>query len=183
VGLFAVELARALGARVVAAGRDRERTERLRERGAETVLTFDQLPEGLFEAAPAGADLVLDLVGGEQLPRLLASLAERGRLVLVGLMAGASAEIDLQRLLRRRLELRGSVLRPRSRAEKADLVAGFLAFAAERLARRELVPAIDRVFPFAEIAAAYRHLERGRPFGKVVVTMGRPVRKRAPERR
>jgi putative PIG3 family NAD(P)H quinone oxidoreductase len=169
VGSYAVELARALGARVVAAGRERGRTARLLERGAEAAVTFDELPAALEPIAPEGVDLVIDLVGGEHLPTLLTSLASRGRLVLVGLMAGARAELDLALVLRERLEIRGSVLRPRSRHEKAELVAGFLAFAAERLARSELLPAIDRVFGFDRIADAYAHLERGRPFGKILV--------------
>jgi putative PIG3 family NAD(P)H quinone oxidoreductase len=171
VGSFAVPLARALGARVLAAGRDRSRLETLRELGAEALLELGPaLPEAVRAATGGrGVDLVLDLVGGAHFGEHLAALAPRGRLVLVGLMAGASATIDLAPLLRRRLAIRGSVLRSRGREEKAALVAAFLAFAAPLLARRELVPRIDRVFAFDEIAAAYDYLARGRPFGKVVV--------------
>ena len=169
VGTFAVPLAKAIGACVIAVGRDRERIERLLPLGADAALLFDELPERLLETVPGGADVALDLVGGEHLPRLLACLAPRGRLVLVGLMAGRRAEIDLERLLRYRLELRGSVLRSRSRAEKARLVAGFAEFAHARLERRELLPTIDRTFSFERIAEAYAYLESGRPFGKVVV--------------
>jgi len=88
---------------------------------------------------------------------------------LVGLTAGRSATLDLARLLRERLRLVGSVLRPRSRSEKARLVGDFLAFAAGRLERRELMPVIDRRFELGQIAAAYQHLATGRPLGKVVV--------------
>ena len=174
VGTFAVPLAKALGARVLAAGRDRERLAVARELGADALL---ELGPALPEAARAatggrGVELVLDLVGGAHLAEHLAALAPRGRLVLVGLMAGATATLDLAAVLRRRLVIRGSVLRSRSRDEKARLVAAFLAFAAPRLARRELVPRIDRVFAFDEIAAAYDYLARGRPLGKVVVRVG-----------
>ncbi len=167
VGSYCVTLARALGAVVVAAARDRERLEQLRPLGADEIVPIDELPA----LAGGEVNLVLDLVGGDVLPRALAALAPRGRLVLVGLMAGRRAEIDLGLVLRQRLTLRGSVLRPRSRSEKRALVEGFLAFGAARLARRELLPLVDRVFPFERIAEAYAFVERGRPLGKVVVTV------------
>ncbi len=166
VGTYVVQLARALGATVIAAGRDRERLEQLRRLGASELALLDELPGAL---AGNPAQLALDLVGGEHLPRLVASLAPRGRLVLIGLLAGRSATLDLGLLLKSRLTLTGSVLRPRSRAEKGELVAGFVAFAGERLARRELLPVVDRVFGFDSIGAAYAHVATGRPLGKVVV--------------
>ncbi len=171
VGTFAVQLGRALGGRVIAVGRDLERLARLRELGAEHLLELGpELGARLHRATGGvGANLVLDLVGGEQTAELLATLAPRGRLVLLGLTAGRSATLDLARLLRDRLRLVGSVLRPRPRSEKARLVGDFLAFAGERLERRELVPVIDRRFELGEIAAAYQHLASGRPLGKVVV--------------
>jgi len=171
VGIVAVQLARELGAHVLVAGRDPERLERLRELGAEGVFALaDDLPSRVRAATGGrGVDLVLDLVGGAQLGRLLAALGARGRLVLVGLVAGRRAELDLELVLRQRLRLVGSVLRSRSRGEKAELVAGFLAFAAPLLALRRLVPVVERSFEFGRIAEAYAHLEVGRPFGKVVV--------------
>jgi putative PIG3 family NAD(P)H quinone oxidoreductase len=171
VGTYVVALAKALGATVVAAGRDRERLERTRDLGADEIVLLNELP-GALESSGGEVDLALDLVGGEGLPNLLAALAPRGRVVLIGLMAGRSATLDLGLVLRRRLTVRGSVLRPRSSAEKTALVAGFVEFAADRLARRELVPVIDRLFPFDEIAAAYRFLAVDRPLGKVVVEVG-----------
>ena len=176
VGTFAVQLARELGATVIAAGRDLGRLERLRELGAAGRIELgDGLPERVRSvAAGRGADLVLDLVGGEHLPLLLEALAPRGRLVLVGLMAGRRAEIDLGTLLARRLTLVGSVLRSRDRAEKAELVRGFRDFAAPRLTAGRLAPRIDRVFPFEEAAEAYRYLEHGRPLGKVVLRFPDP---------
>lgn len=170
VGTYVVSMANALGATVIAAGRDRERLEQTRPLGAAATVLHDELPAGL--AALGGpVNLVVDLVGGDVLPRLLASLAPRGRLALVGLMAGSNAALELGFLLRQRLVLRGSVLRTRSLDEKAALVAGFTSFAAERLARRELLPVVDRVFPFERIAEACRYLVRGRPLGKVVLTL------------
>jgi putative PIG3 family NAD(P)H quinone oxidoreductase len=173
VGTFVVQLARALGARVLAAGRDPERLERLRPLGAEPIFRLGPDLGSRVRAATDGhgADLAIDLVGGEQFDRALDALAPHGRLVLVGLMAGRSTEVDLGRILRQGLHITGSTLRPRPRAEKAALVAAFHAFAAPLLAERKLLPVVDRIFDFAAIADAWRYLEHDRPLGKVVVRM------------
>ena len=174
VGSFTVQLAKAYGATVLAAGRDRERLAPLRDLGADHLVVLDDgLPEAVREATGGrGADLVFDLVGGAQLPRLLAALAPRGRLVLVGLLAGAHAEIDLARVLRGHLRIIGSTLRPRPREEKAKLVAAFADFALPRLADGRLRPLVDRVVPFEQAAEAYRALrEGGGGLGKVVLEL------------
>jgi putative PIG3 family NAD(P)H quinone oxidoreductase len=173
VGSFAVQLAHRLGARVIAAGRDRDRLAPLAGLGAAALVTLgDDLPEQVRAAAGGrGADLALDLVGGEHTPRLLAALAPRGRLVLVGVIAGPRAAIDLADLLRRRLRLVGSVLRSRPRPEKAGLVAAFADFALPRLADGRLRPVVDRVLPFERIDQAYAALAAGGVAGKVVVEM------------
>jgi len=173
MGTFAVQLARELGARVLAAGRSRLRLEPLRELGADALV---ELGEGFVAevrdvTGGRGVDVVLDLVGGEALARRLKILAPRGRLVLLGLLAGPKTEIDLADVLRRRLRLIGSVLRARSRVEKAELVAGFRAFADARLADGRLRPVVDRVLPFDDIAGAYRALREGGVGGKVAVEM------------
>lgn len=171
VGTFAVQLARELGARVLVAGRSLERLERLRPLGAETLLELgDDLPEKVREATGGrGADLAIELAGGQGIAASLKALAPRGRLVLVGLLAGPRAEIDLADLMRRRLRLIGSVLRARSRDEKKRLVADFLAFAGKRLADGRLRPIVDRVLPFDDVAEAYAQMERGGVWGKIVL--------------
>ena len=173
VGTFAVQLARELGARVLAAGRDLDRLAPLRALGADELIALGpDLPARVRELTGGrGADLVLDLVGGAHLPGLLAALAVRGRLVLVGLMAGRRAELDLGAILGRRLRLIGSVLRARSREEKAGLVAAFSEFALPRLAAGRLRPVVDRTFPFSDVEAAFAAFERGGVSGKIVVEM------------
>jgi putative PIG3 family NAD(P)H quinone oxidoreductase len=173
MGTMAVQLAHALGARVLAAGRNRERLERLPALGADAVI---ELGESLAQEVARltggrGADLALDFVGGPHLTQALASLRPRGRLVLVGLLAGRKAEVNLDLILSRRLRLVGSTLRPRPRAEKAKLVQEFGDFALPRIERRELRAIIDRVFPFAQIEAAYAALAEGGVGGKIVVTV------------
>jgi len=173
VGTFAIQLARALGARVLACGRDRERLRQLEPLGVDaTLLLDDELPRRVREATGgAGADLALDLVGGAGLPLALASLAPRGRCVLVGLVAGRRAELDLGLLLTRRLRLVGSVLRSRSRQEKARLVAAFAVHGLERLADGRLAPVVAGVYPFDRIADAYADLAAGGRVGKLVVEL------------
>lgn len=174
MGTFIVQLARQLGARVLAAGRSVERLAPLGPLGADLLLPLgDDLP-GAVRAATGGrgVDLVLDLAGGRWTPLALAALATRGRLVLLGLLDGRRAELDLGDLLSRRLRLIGSVLRTRSRAEKADLVRAFSAFAAPRLADGRLRPIVDRVLPFDRIADAYAAMAAGGVTGKIVVEMG-----------
>ncbi|MCP3957903.1 MAG: NAD(P)H-quinone oxidoreductase [bacterium] len=173
VGTFAVQLARELGARVLVAGRDMLRLERLRELGAEACIPLDEsLPAAVRAITDGpGVDLVIDLAGGAELSHRLKALRNRGRLVLVGLLAGAAAQIDLGDVLRRRLRLTGSVLRARSREEKARLVADFSAFAAERLVDGRLRPIIHQVIPLTRVAEAYALMERGGVFGKLVLSV------------
>ncbi len=174
VGTFAVQVARDLGARVIASARNVERLARLRELGVEDLVPED---DALAERVRAllggrrGVDMVLDLVGGSSLPGHLAALKTGGRLVLIGLLAGAKAELDLHPFLRRRLRLIGSVLRARSRDEKARLVEGFAAFAVPRLRAGRLRPVIDQVMPLEEAAQAYTAMADGKGFGKIVLTM------------
>jgi NADPH:quinone reductase-like Zn-dependent oxidoreductase len=173
MGTFAVQLARERGARVVVgSARDASRLARLAELGVDRLV-----PEGpdlaarLREASGGGLDLVLDFVGGRAVAERLAALRPGGRLVVVGLLAGGRAELELDLVLRNRLRIVGAVLRPRPRAEKARLVADFTAFALPRLADGRLVPVIDRVLPFTEVATAFQAFTRGGLFGKIVLTM------------
>ena len=172
VGSFTVQLAHQLGATVVAAGRDLDRLEPLRELGAaHLVLDDEDLPSTLRELNGRGADLVFDTVSGKRLASHLKALEKRGRLVLVGLMAGPKAEIDLARVLRLRLRIIGSVLRSRARQEKAHLVATFSDFAAKRLADGRLRPLLHERFPFERVAEAYAAMNAGGLLGKIVVEM------------
>jgi putative PIG3 family NAD(P)H quinone oxidoreductase len=173
MGTFAVQLARELGARVLASGRSRERLELLRGLGIDEVCLEGANLAGQVRDATGGrgVDLVLELAGGADTASHLAALAPRGRLVVVGLMGGRKAELDLGLVLGKRLHVIGSVLRARPREEKAGLVAGFAAFALPRLRDGRLRPVVDRVVPLERAAEAYRAVERGGAFGKVVLSM------------
>jgi NADPH:quinone reductase-like Zn-dependent oxidoreductase len=173
MGTMFVQLAHALGARVIASGRDPERLARVAELGAEvTIPAGADLARAVREATGGrGADLAIDLVGGAGFPAHLAALCDRGRLVLVGTTAGPKAEVQLGEILRRRLRIRGSVLRARPREEKARLVAAFADFGLPRLAGGRLRAVVDRTFPLEQAAEAYAALSRGGLLGKIVLTM------------
>jgi putative PIG3 family NAD(P)H quinone oxidoreductase len=172
MGSFAVQLARELGARVLAAGRDRERLEMLRGFGIDEVcLEGVNLAAQVREATHGrGVDLVLDFTAGPEINGHLAALASRGRLVVVGTVGSRKGEVDLGLILGRRLRVIGSVLRARPREEKARLTADFAAFALPRLRDGRLRPVVDRVVPLERAAEGYKALERGGAFGKIVLS-------------
>jgi putative PIG3 family NAD(P)H quinone oxidoreductase len=172
VGLAAVQVARAFGAIPFGTSRTPDKIERAMslglERGA-VVRDPSELAGVAQDWAPHGFNVVLDLVGGAHTPASIALLATRGRLMLVGLVGGATASFDLRRILSRRVTIIGTVLRARSVDEKA---AATQAFARDLLPRFEsgtLRAVVDRVFPLAEIAQAHRRMESNESFGKVVV--------------
>lgn len=122
------------------------------------------------ETAGAGVDTILDLVGGPYLAGDLRALAVRGRVAVVGLVAGRSVELDLGLLLGKRLTLIGTVLRSRSLEEKVAVAEAFAADALPLFEDGRLRPVVDRVFPFSEVGAAHEYMEVNRNFGKIVLS-------------
>jgi NADPH:quinone reductase-like Zn-dependent oxidoreductase len=116
-----------------------------------------------------GVNVILDSIGGRYLAPNLASLAVGGRLVIIGLMGGPRAEIDLASLLLRRTSVIGSTLRARPVEEKARIVRAFLARFGEALEAGRLRPVVDRVLPLAEAGEAHRIVQSSVHFGKVVL--------------
>jgi NADPH:quinone reductase-like Zn-dependent oxidoreductase len=103
------------------------------------------------------------------LERNLASLAENGRMVTIGLLGGAKAEINLGMILGKSLTLKGTRLRARPRSEKADIVAGFVEEFWPHLLSGRMKPVVDRVFPIQEAGAAHAYVKANRNVGKVVL--------------
>jgi putative PIG3 family NAD(P)H quinone oxidoreductase len=174
VGTAAIQLVKAAGARcLVTAGSD-EKCRRCRELGADAAVNYrsgDFVAAARELTAGRGVDVVLDHVGAPYLARNLEALAVGGRLLLIGLMGGARAEIDLGRMLTRRLQLIGSTLRARPLEEKAALVASFRARFGAALERGEIRPVVDRVLPLERAAEAHRLLKESAHFGKVVLSL------------
>lgn len=175
VGTAAIQLCRAAGARVLVTAGSDEKGARCRALGAELAINYRTEPwaSRVREATGGrGVDVVLDPIGAAYLADNLASLAVGGRLVLIGLMGGARAEIGLAALLARRLSVIGSTLRTRSVEEKAALVAGFQARFGADLAAGRIRPVVDRVLPLEAVADAHRAMKASEHFGKIVLRVG-----------
>jgi putative PIG3 family NAD(P)H quinone oxidoreductase len=172
VGTAAVQLARRAGARSVGTSRTPEKLERARELGLDVAVVADEgWPDTVLDATDGeGADVILDLVGGPYLAGNQRVLASRGRHIVVGVTGGATAEIDLRRLMGRRGSIRGTVLRARSVAEKALLARAFESQVLPGFADDTLAPVVDRTFPAADAGDAHRYMESNRSFGKILLT-------------
>src|SRR3990172_5798829 len=169
MGTAAIQLVRAAGGRIVVTAGSDEKCERCRALGANAAVNYRT---GDFVAAcreatnGRGVDVVLDSIGAPYLVRNLDALAVGGRLVLIGLMGGARAEIGLGPILARPLQLIGSALLARPPAEKARIPAPFEPRFGPALARGEIRPVIDRVLPLERAADAHRLLRSSEHFGK-----------------
>jgi NADPH:quinone reductase-like Zn-dependent oxidoreductase len=119
----------------------------------------------------AGVNAVLDMVGGDYLPRNLSCLAEDGRHVSIAVLGGTKAEIFIPQIMTRRLTLTGSTLRPRSPAFKAALCAEIRQMVWPLFAEGVLKPAMDRIYPLGEAAEAHRRMEAGDHVGKIVLSV------------
>ncbi len=175
VGTAAIQLVKNAGARVfVTAGSD-DRCRRCTELGADLALNYrDRDFESVcLEATETrGVDVVLDCIGGPYLEKNLKVLTTEGRLVVIGLMGGMTGDLDLRRLLSKRIRIIGSTLRALSLERKAEIVSSFLDRFGDALQAGRLRPVIDSVFPMNRVADAHRRLASGEAFGKVVLTIG-----------
>ena len=171
IGTTAIQVAAALGARVFATAGGPERARACEALGAERGI--DRHAEDFVAVLKeqGGADVILDMVGGPYLPRNLEALAEDGRLVQIAFLQGPKAEVDLNLVMRRRLTLTGSTLRPQSVAAKARIAGELRREAWPLLARGRLRPVIAREFPLAEAAGAHAALEAGVIVGKIVLAI------------
>ncbi len=178
VGTAAVQLAKALGARVVGTSRTPHKLELAKALGLDAGVV-PLLEEGKPRFADAvreatrgrGADVVIDLVGGAYLPESVAAAAPRARVVLVGLTAGGRAELDLRALLQKRLVLEGTVLRSRPLEEKIAVAHDLEQRILPLVESGALRPVLDRTYPLAEAAAAHERVAHGEPFGKVLLAV------------
>lgn len=171
VGTAAIQLARRAGARTLGTSRTPEKLERARELGLDVAIAGDDgWPEAVLETTGGkGVDVILDLVGGPYLAGNQKVLASRGRHIVVGVTAGATAEIDLRLLMGRRGSIRGTVLRARPVEEKALLARAFEEQVLPGFADGTLAPVMDRTFSAADAAEAHRYMESNESFGKILL--------------
>jgi putative PIG3 family NAD(P)H quinone oxidoreductase len=173
VGLAAMQLALAAGAVPYGDARSADKIERARSLGLiEGVVADDVgvIPKRVAEwTRGAGVEVVLDLVGGPYTAASIAAAAPKGRIILIGTMAGRDASLPIGVILGKRLTIRGTVLRARPLEEKIMATRAFAAQVVPLLARGVVEPVVDRVFPLDQIADAHRYLESNASFGKVVI--------------
>jgi putative PIG3 family NAD(P)H quinone oxidoreductase len=173
VGTAAAQVAKHLGATVLGTSRSADKLARATIYGLD--IGIDTSRTGFRDAVSDPVDVILDVLGGPAFADNLAVLAPRGRLVLLGFLAGSRATADLGPILRKRLEVIGTVMRTRGLEERVPLVRAF----AERILplfdqriehAAPLRPVLERTYPMTELAEAHRALESNETFGKVVVT-------------
>jgi NADPH2:quinone reductase len=171
VGSMAIQIAKAMGARVISTA-SAGKLDAVRGFGADVAVDreADDFVARVREATDGvGVDTVLDVVGGDYLPRNVKSLRIGGTIVQVGVMGGGRIEFDLGALLPKRAHLVGTVLRARPLEEKVAATQAFAREVVPAIAAGQIHPVIDRRFPLAEIADAHRYMETNANVGKVVI--------------
>ncbi|HTP38145.1 MAG TPA: NAD(P)H-quinone oxidoreductase [Steroidobacteraceae bacterium] len=172
IGTMAIQLARAFGAHVLATAGSAPKCAYCLSLGAERVINHrseDFVAAARDATAGRGVDLILDMVGGSYVERNLHCLAPDGRLVQIAFLSGSRVTVDLNRLLRQRLTLTGSTLRPRSIADKAAIAAQLRARVWPLLDSGQVRVVIHRTYPLEAVQDAHRELERGQHLGKIVL--------------
>ncbi|HEV2734375.1 MAG TPA: NAD(P)H-quinone oxidoreductase [Longimicrobiaceae bacterium] len=172
VGTAALQLAHAAGAVTIGTSRSPDKLRRAAELGLDVGIdTGREELAATLESATSGGGVhaVVDLVGGKLLEESLRGLAQGGRVVVVGTVAGSKVELDLGLLLRRRIRIVGTVLRTRPLEEKIALAREFSSTVLPLLSSGKIRPVIDRVIPFADIADGHRRMEENDTFGKIVL--------------
>lgn len=178
VGLAATQLVRALGGRAFGTSRTPDKIERAKAFGLQSGYAVPE-PSALTELSAfakhvtggSGFDVVLDLNGGPYFAASLEAMALKGRIILIGGVAGGKTNFDLYQILRKRLHIIGTVMRARSLPEKIEITNAFASEVVPLLAQGTIKPVIDSVFPVERIQDAHRRLESNETFGKVVLTM------------
>lgn len=174
IGTMAIALAKIFGlTMIVTAGSD-EKCAAALELGAAHAINYrtqDFVEEVKAITGGKGVQAVLDMVGGDYVPRNLQCLAEDGRHVSIAVQGGLTATVPIFDIMRRRLTLTGSTLRPRDVAFKAMVADELSRLVWPHVAEGRLKPVIDSVFPFSEAPAAHRRMEEGDHIGKIVLTM------------
>ena len=169
VGTAAVQLIRATGSISYGTARSADKLATASKLGLDISLPADGWAAALASHTGSGVDVIVDFVGSPYLADNLGALNQRGRLVQVGLMGGAKAEIDLSVIQRKRLRVVGTVLRSRPLEEKIGVTQAFARQVGPLLARGVVRPIVDRVFKLHEAAEAHRYMEANANFGKIVL--------------
>ncbi|MGR3462773.1 MAG: NAD(P)H-quinone oxidoreductase [Roseovarius sp.] len=172
IGTTAIQLAHAFGARVFATAGSAEKCAVCERLGAERAINYRE--EDFVEVlrAEGGADLILDMVGGDYLPRNVRALADDGRLVQIAFLQGPKVELNFAQVMMRRLTITGSTLRPQSDLAKTRIAKGLRAHVWPLIEAGRIAPVMDSEFPLEEAAAAHERMESSAHIGKIVLRVG-----------
>ena len=174
VNTAAIQLAKALtpNAKLIVTAHP-SKIERVKDLGADLVIDYTENPDftGIVKeyTGKKGVDVILDHVGAAYLKPNMNSLAYKGKLVLIGVISGIKAELNLALMMVKRQQIIGSVLRSRPVSEKGEIVAEFTRRALPKFADRTIVPIIEKAFTIDEVAAAHQMMEEDKHFGKIVL--------------
>ena len=171
IGVTAIQMAKAAGARVIATGRGAEKAAAALALGADVAVDSSAEDWAAVCKREGGVDVVLDMVGGDYFPKELDALKTGGRIVFIASLGGNEVALPIFKLMQKRAVVTGSTLRPRSADEKARLAAEVERVAWPWVAQGRVRPPVDATFPLAEAAAAHARLESGGHVGKVVLVV------------
>ncbi|HEY5146709.1 MAG TPA: NAD(P)H-quinone oxidoreductase [Polyangiaceae bacterium] len=174
VGTAAIQIARAIGARSIGTARTADKLELARPLGLDEGVLVEGgkfADEVRKRTGGRGVDVVVELVGGAYVPQDLACLATQGRIVVVGMMAGTQCDLDLGALMRKRAEIRGTMLRSRPLEEKILAARALERHLVPLIARGALKPIVAKVLPLAEAGEAHRLMQSNETFGKIVLAV------------
>jgi NADPH:quinone reductase len=174
IGVTAIQMARATGNRVFATAGSDEKCAACVRLGAEKAFNYktqDFLAEIKAATGGKGVNVILDMVGGDYVPRELKALADDGRLVFIAFLRGAKTELDINELMRRRLTVTGSTLRPRTVEFKGYLASSLREKIWPLIEAGTIRPEIYRTFPLEQACEAHRLMESSQHIGKIVLTV------------
>ncbi|MFY9892997.1 MAG: NAD(P)H-quinone oxidoreductase [Xanthobacteraceae bacterium] len=174
IGTTAIQLAAAFGARVITTAGTAEKCEACRKLGADVAINYkteDFVAVTKQATGDRGADLVLDIVGGDYIDRNYEAAAVEGRIVQIAFQSSSRATVDFRRLMFKRLTHTGSTLRARSVADKGAIARAVEAKVLPLIAAGRVKPVIDSTFPLREAAAAHARMESSQHIGKIVLTL------------
>ncbi|WP_299673627.1 NAD(P)H-quinone oxidoreductase [uncultured Roseobacter sp.] len=171
IGTTAIQLASAFGARVFATAGSDEKCAACVELGAEIAINYREQDFVEVLRGEGGADLILDMVGGDYIPRNLKALADDGRLVQIAFLQGPKVEVNFAQLMMRRLTMTGSTLRPQSDLAKARIAQDLREAVWPLLSSGRIAPVMDQSFPLEEAAKAHARMESSDHIGKIVLNV------------
>ncbi len=171
IGVAAIQMAKAAGARVIATARGADKAAAALKLGADHAVDTSAQDFAAVAKSLGGADVVLDMVGGDYVAKDMEALNTGGRIVMIATQAGSKVEVNLLAVMQKRLVLTGSTLRPRDADEKARLAAAVEKIVWPWIEAGKLVPIVDATFPLAEAAQAHAYLESGAHVGKVMLVV------------